>query len=335
MTKRPTGWVVALVGPVVLATGLGVGAAPARHKPAAAVSSTAPLSTLWEEPTDLPDRDLFYGPWGRENAPDPQAVYTYLRPKEGGVNPGVIVRDPENREWHVKQSAADNTKGAEGPVEVVLSRVLSAIGYHQPPVYFLPSFRMQKSLGAPKTEPGGRFRLARKGLKDIGSWAWMNNPFRDTVQLRGLLLVLDVFNSSDLKNSNNTVYTVRDGDATAQWFVVRDLGTALGETGRLAPMRSNPSLLGKQPLIAGVSGGYLRFHYRGRHQELFDRRITPADAVWAGTLLSQLSDKQWHDAFYAGGYTPEVTDRFLTVIRARIDEALHADDAVTTSRARH
>jgi len=32
----------------------------------------APFEALWMRPRDLPDRDLFYGPWGRENAPDPR-----------------------------------------------------------------------------------------------------------------------------------------------------------------------------------------------------------------------------------------------------------------------
>ena len=46
----------------------------------------------------------------------------------------MIVVDSLNREWSVKQEAHGRT--AEGPIEVVLSRVLSAVGYRQPPVYF-------------------------------------------------------------------------------------------------------------------------------------------------------------------------------------------------------
>ena len=36
----------------------------------------------------------------------------------------------------------------EGPVEVALSRVLSAVGYHQPPVYYLSSFMMSDPAGS-------------------------------------------------------------------------------------------------------------------------------------------------------------------------------------------
>jgi hypothetical protein len=297
----------------------------------AATPAAPPLSALWEEPNDLAARDLYLGPWGQEHAPDPGAVYTFLRPKQGGVNPGLIVRDPLGREWHVKQSAPDNTHGAEGPVEVVLSRILSAVGYHQPPVYFLSSFMLARHGSSGKPERGGRFRLSDPDLKAHGSWKWMDNPFAETRQLRGLLAILLIFNSSDLKDSNNTLYDVRQGGAVTQWFVVRDLGTALGETGRLAPMRSDPALLGKQPFIAGVRDGYVRFHYHGLHQELFDRHLTVDDVEWAGALLSRLSDKQWRDAFRAGGYTPVATEQFVTVVRARVAEAANIRGAVTTT----
>jgi hypothetical protein len=298
----------------------------------AVAAAEPPLSALWEEPTDLPQRDLYFGPWGQENAPDSRAVYTFLRNKQGGINPGVVVRDPQGREWHVKQSAADNTQGAEGPVEVVLSRILSAVGYHQPPVYFLGSFLMTRAGSPPKPQPGGRFRLSDPRLKDRGSWKWMENPFSNTRQLRGLLAILMIFNGSDLKNSNNTLYDVRVGDSFTQWFVVRDLGTALGETGRLAPMRSDPKLLAKQPLIAGVEGGYVQFHYHGLHQELFDDHLTPEDVAWAGALLSRLSDSQWRNAFRAGGYLPAVTEQFVTVLRARIAEAVRVQSVTTTTQ---
>lgn len=296
-----------------------------------AIPAAPPLSALWEEPQDLTARDLYLGPWGQEHAPDPRAVYTFLRPKQGGVNPGVVVRDPLGHEWHVKQSAPDNVRGAEGPVEVVLSRILSAVGYHQPPVYFLPSFMMSRRGGSGRPEPGGRFRLSDPDFKTRGTWKWMDNPFAETRQLRGLLVILLIFNSSDLKNANNVLYDVRAGGTVTQWFVVRDLGTALGETGRLAPTRSDPALLGRQPLVADVRDGFVRFHYHGLHQELFDRHITVDDVEWAGALLSRLGDKQWRDAFRAGGYPPDITERFVTVVRARVAEAANIRRPFTTS----
>ena len=108
------------------------------------LESKAPVrgASLWERPADLASRDLLYGPWGREHAPDPQAAYTLVERKHSGVNPGMTVLDPQGREWSVKQ-AYPSGLDSEGPVEVTLSRLLSAIGYHQPPVYFhfLPALR--------------------------------------------------------------------------------------------------------------------------------------------------------------------------------------------------
>ena len=121
-----------------------------------------PMAQLWEKPLDLDARDLYHGPWGSERAPDPRATYTFVARKQHGTNPGVTVIDARGREWHVKQ-APRNHQGAEGPVEVVLSRVLSAVGYHQPPVYFVPSFTMTDASGTHQ-EPGGRFRLKVSAL---------------------------------------------------------------------------------------------------------------------------------------------------------------------------
>jgi hypothetical protein len=280
-------------------------------------SNTEQISALWEQPDDLQNRDLFNGPWGAERAPDPQVTYTFIRAKEHGVNPGVVVRDPLGREWHVKQPP-HNHNGAEGPVEVVLSRVLSAVGYHQPPVYFLPSFTMKDASGTHRA-PGGRFRLHDKSLKNLGIWSWQQNPFVGTRPYHGLLVILLMFNSWDLKNSNNTLYELRRADGRVeQWYVVRDLGGALGETGRVAPRRGDPDLFERLQFINGVKDGFVEFNYHGKRQELIRGRIAPDDVGWAGDLMARLSQRQWQDAFRAGGYTPDVADRFIRKLRANI-----------------
>ena len=51
----------------------------------------APLAELWQRPGDIASRDLFYGPWGKERAPDPGATYTFSERKQHGTNPGVTV----------------------------------------------------------------------------------------------------------------------------------------------------------------------------------------------------------------------------------------------------
>jgi hypothetical protein len=120
------------------------------------------IEQLWERPDDLGERDLFEGPWGGEHAPIDDHSYRFVKPKTSGVNPGMTVTDRRGREWSVKQTAHDPDRGDEGPVEVALSRVLSAVGYHQPPVYYVQSFILEDPFGS-RTEPGGRFRLETGG----------------------------------------------------------------------------------------------------------------------------------------------------------------------------
>jgi hypothetical protein len=283
------------------------------------VNPSIPLASLWEPPADLASRDLYHGPWGAELAPDPFAVYTLVQHKHTGTNPGMTVVDERGREWSVKQ-ASPYTQAAEGPIEVVLSRVLSSIGYHQPPVYYMPSFIYRDTWGT-HIESGGRFRLKTRELKDQGSWSWQHNPFIGTQPYQGLLVTLLLLNSSDLKNANNTLYARRNGDLVEPWYVVRDLGTALGATGRWAPRRGNLNAFVSDPFIAGDHDDLVDFTYRGWHQELIRGRIRTADVRWAASLLSQLSDRQWRDAFLAGGYSPASAEPFIAAIQSRIAQA--------------
>jgi hypothetical protein len=290
--------------------------------PKAILPTTPPdrvrMSELWTAPDVNEERDLFSGPWGPEYAPDPDAIYTFVAPKQGGVNPGMTVRDPLGRKWRVKQPPTDG-RGAEGPVEVVLSRVLSASGYHQPPVYYLPSFALERG-GRVQRVPGGRFRLDVRRLRDTGEWSWHQNPFVGTRPYQGLLVILLMFNSSDLKNSNNTLYEAAGPDGVERWYVVRDLGTALGSTGRITPVRNDPAVFERLAFIKGVRRGFVEFNYHGWHQELVNGRITPADVRWASQLLGRLTDRAWDDIFRAGGYEPAVRQRFIRRLVARIEE---------------
>ena len=297
-----------------------------------AANIVTPEPSLWEPPANLSDRDLFHGPWGESHAPDPDMTYTFVRPKQGGFNPGVVVRDDRGRVWHVKQ-APNNHKGAEGPVEVVLSRVLSAVGYRQPPVYYLPSFTMADASGT-RVVPGGRFRLDDASLTSRGSWSWKRNPFVDTRPYKGLLVILLVFNSWDLKDSNNTVYDLDEGGQVTRWYVVRDLGAALGETGRLAPKRNNIEEFERETFITGVKNNFVDFKYGGWQPGLLHHTITVDDVKWAVGLLGQLSDKQWQDAFRAGGYPDDLSERFIRKLKANIaaGQQLESGDAPSSQR---
>jgi hypothetical protein len=284
---------------------------PATH-PSPAVAG----ATLWKTPDGVRAKDLFYGPWGAERAPSLNVPYTFVERKHTGVNPGMTVRDPQGREWSVKQIPPGHLD-AEPQVEVTLSRLLSAVGYYQPPVYFLPAFTLKDPWGS-HTEIGGRFRLKDKSLKEVGDWSWSENPFIGTRPYYGLLVLQLMFNSTDLKDSNNSIYEYRNGDHVERWYTVRDLGSALGDTRRFGPYKSDPDAFEREPYIIGVTNHRVQFAYTGYYKRLTTDRISPDDVRWASRLLGTLTDKQWHDAFRAGGYDPQTADRFINILRAKI-----------------
>src|SRR5262249_1213169 len=158
-------------------------------------------------------------------------------------------------------------QGREGPPEVVVSRVLSAVGYHQPPVYFVPSFSVVTEK-ASAVQRGGRFRLSLAQLRHQGNWKWEDCPFAATPPYQGLLVILVLLNSADLKNVNNAFYEVNGIGDVRRWFVVRDLGTSLGDTARFDPPPNNFKLFARRSFVTDVVNGYVRFDYHAVHRDL-------------------------------------------------------------------
>ena len=93
------------------------------------------------------------------------------------------------------------------------------------------------------------------------SWSWVDNPFVGTQPFDGLLVVLLVFNSWDLKETNNRIYEVERGGRVEQWYVVRDLGGALGEDTGISPKRNDLERFERTRFIQGLSGGFVKFVY--------------------------------------------------------------------------
>ena len=301
----------------VLAAVVVVGCVRVRH-PAARPTPLPPGASVWTDPGNIQRKDLFHGPWGVEFAPDPKAIYTFVEGKHDGVNPGMTVRDPQGREWSVKQLTPGGLD-REAPVEVTLSRLFSAIGYHQPPVYYLPRFTLKDDLGRISVV-GGRFRLKHDALKDAGNWKWPENPFIGSRPYNGLLVLMLMFNSTDLKDSNNSVYERKVGNRVELWYMVRDLGSSLGDTRRLGPYKDDPDAFDKQPFITGVEKNHVQFAYTGYYERYVRDVITPDDVLWITGMLGRLSDQQWHDAFRAGGYDPQTANRFIKRIREKVSE---------------
>lgn len=281
------------------------------------------ISELWSEPTDLETRDLFHGPGGPALVPPP-ATFTFVARKTSGSNPGYDVRDAEGRLWSVKL-----TKEAQS--EVTVSRILWAVGFYQPPNYYVERWRLSgRDVG---DQPAGRFRLELADREVVGNWSWYENPFIGTRPFAALVTVNVLLNNWDLKTSNNMIYEVRNEDGVKQRrFVVRDLGASLGNAHQPRILAWIPFMrLGQgsknnledfeaQGFVRRIDGDAVEFEYRGIDNALVDS-VTRADLRWTCELLSRLSESQWHDAFRAGGYTEDQRARYIRRIQEKIAHA--------------
>jgi hypothetical protein len=227
------------------------------------------------------------------------------------------VRDPLGRTWSTKFYPEAHT-------EVVSSRILWALGYHQPPVYFLETWA---AADAPVDNPqtAARFREKKPdfhGLREEKNWSYFPNPFVGTRALTGLLVLQVLLGNSDLKDEQNMIYTLDEPvDGAARWYVARDLGQTFGRTGIMNAPRDDAKVFDETPFILGVKDGIVKFDYRGRHDPLF-RHITPADVHWICTRLARITDRDWDDMFRAAGYSAPLIARYVHRLKEKIAEGL-------------
>ena len=274
---------------------------------------TAPaMDALWVEPVDISSRDLFYGSGGSRLVPKPDVVYRFKDADTRGHSGGYKVEDPKGRKWDVKI-------GEEAQSELVVSRILWAMGYHQPVIYYVPRWRMA---GGPTATPEpGRFRLEADHKKE-GEWSWQGNPFAGTRPCHGLLVANWLLNNWDLATSQNRIYRVKEPSGRqAEWFVVQDLGAGLGKIRWPIGSRNVIEDFESQGFVDRVENGRVKFDHAPRHRDLL-REITPADVVWTCRLMSRLTDRQLDDAFRGAGYPRDVRERFVRKIREKIQEGL-------------
>jgi hypothetical protein len=278
------------------------------------------MAEFWVEPADLAGRDLFWGPGGRENAPDPGGRFEFVARKTGSFkfSRGFDVKDAHGIAWSVKF-------WPESQTEVVASRIMWAMGYHQPPTYYLAHWTLSGNTGWAGPQDGARFRPSLPWLDHKGDWDWHDSPFTGTQPWRGALVMMVMLNNSDLKPAQNALYELKEPrEGAGRWYVVRDLGASLGETGTLWAKRNDPGTFEKEAFIEGVEDGRVRFHYSGRWKELF-QDLTPADVRWTCERLARISPQQWQDAFRAADYPDDVAQRFIRRFQQKIAQgmALH------------
>ncbi|HYO63502.1 MAG TPA: hypothetical protein VER08_07585 [Pyrinomonadaceae bacterium] len=321
----------ALLAFVVLLLSL-VSPASAQSQSRAKKKKEIPRGTpvMWRAPEDIASRDLFDGPGGEAGRPDVRRV-TFVEQETGGYSPKFRVRDAAGRVWVAKM-------GKEAQPETAAVRLLWAVGYPTEVNYLVPCVRIE---GAPRPSKevercagGGfanvRFEARPAGVKRAGEWKWKQNPFVGKRELRGLAVMMALFNNWDLKDSNNVILAARNPRTGRQQLrhAISDLGATFGKTGsgfivwRLTRSRNEPEDYVKSDFVEGVKRGRVSFNYGGKNQGLFDD-IRVEEARWIGRWLARLSDRQIADAFRAANYSPDEIRLLASAVRSRANELVN------------
>lgn len=301
-----------ILAALVIAAGCG-GQAIRSTQPKA--PGAAQLAQLWIEPE--PTRDLYHGVGGSRLAPDPDAKYKVIEIKRGGFSRGYTLIGPGEREWSAKFPP-------EAGTEIIASRLLWGIGYHQPPIYLLSGWTAERAT-SPNPQLPARFREKDPDLHGLDAgdaWSYYENPFVGTRQMTGLLVLQAMLGNSDLKDEQNVIYELdRRHEGAERWYVARDLGHTFGRTGVIDAPRGDIEVFEATPFIRGVENGRVRLDYRGRHRVLFED-IRPADVRWICQQLARLTERQWTDAFRAGGIEGPLAARFIRRMKQKVGEGL-------------
>ena len=270
---------------------------------------------LWQQPNDITQRDLFFGPGGAEMRPDLRSL-TLIKEEKGGYSRKFRVRDASGHEWVAKI-------GREAQSETSAVRLLWGVGYKTEINYLVPTV----TIPGKGTFPNVRFEARPDDVKRVGNWKWANNPFVRTRQLQGLKIMMVLMSNWDIKDSNNEILYSPETTGDQLRYIISDMGATFGHASgtlffwRITRSRNNPTRFARGEFLQKVKDNRVYLHHGGKRQELF-KDITVDDAIWMGTLLSQLSDNQLKDAFRAANYTPSQIDLLASTIRRRTNELM-------------
>ena len=134
-------------------------------------------------------------------------------------------------------------------------------------------------------------------------------------------MLLMMFNSTDLKNQNNTLYERRDGDMVRAVVRRRAISAPRsatcipGRRARAIPMRLSECRSSSASAMASCSSPTPA----GTRTS---SRIGSLQPTSCGPPIcsASLSDQQFQDAFRAGGYDPDVAARFIARLREKIEQ---------------
>lgn len=288
-----------------------------------AVALLAVTAILWQDPGPVEAYDM--------NAPQtaPKPPFTFLKEDMGGTGPKVLVRDSSGVQWRVKG-------GFDAKPETFITRFVSALGYFGEVTHFLAQGRIENVPSLKRAsgfiKPDGTFTWAaferiEPDAQFTGSWSWIDNPFVDSQELKGLKILVMLFSnwdnkdSRDVKNGSNTSI-LEYGDGRRIYFV-NDWGQSFGAWGRMFG-RSNwrcDSFREQTPqFVVGVTNGRVRFGYGGAHTDDFKNNIGVGDVRWLMQYLGRISDGQIHAGLRAAGASPREENCFAHTLRERIEQ---------------
>ena len=319
---------------VLISTGMFAAQKKANKSESAKTLSNLPV-VIWRDPGDVSSLDLLNGVGGAVDAPDPNAVYTFVEEDMKGTSPKLRVKDAKGVEWKLKM-------GAEPQAETAATRLLYAAGYFVDEDYYavdvkvadLPKLKRGENYVKDGTIHSVRLEKKIKGQKDLGNWDWFKNPFVGSREYNGLCVMMSLINNWDLKEVNNSIYEI-NGERR---YVVADVGATFGKTGDpLTRSKSDVKGFEKSKFIEKEEkGGYVDFvlhsrppifaavnaeNYKERsNMEKITKHIPHDDARWLGERLSRLSDQQIRDCFRSAGYTADEVEEYTRVIKDRIAE---------------
>ncbi len=329
MYAKNRAWAVVVLIALTIMLGLSLssGASFAQEKSKKAkeaLPTGAPV--LWREPSDISSRDLFLGQGGEEMKPDVSNV-TFIEEEMGGYSPKFRVRDGAGKVWVAKL-------GKESQPETASARLIWAVGYVSEIHYLVPCVQIK---GAPEPKKkvdrcdgkgfaNVRFEARPDEVKRHSEWSWNDNPFRETRELKGLIVLMALINNWDLKDSNNKILVVPAGEGgqAELHYIISDLGATFGKTGNfITHNRNAPQDYVKSKFVERVDGTSVIFGYDGKNKDLM-RGITIEDARWISDLLSKLTDQQIQDAFRAANYPSADIQVLAQAVRHRINQLADA-----------
>jgi len=326
--RRPV--IVSVLLIAVIAFGSSASQAVQKKKKAKQASATL----IWTDPGEVENLDFASGPGGLNG--DPKPPFTFIEESLSGTNPKVRVSDANGVKWTVKF-------GSEVHAETFATRVAWAAGYFVEPNYFIPIGRVEKIGDLTRAKKyfkaDGSFTNARfemrhgKGVKKLEgdqSWGWIQNPFVNTVELKGLKVIMMLtsnFDNKDVRDiqrgSNTAIFQVPTESGIENRYMVTDWGGSMGKWGGFIS-REKWDCKGfrsqTKDFIKGVKGDLVEFGFSGQHTDDFKNDIRVSDLKWLLQCVGRITDEQFRAGLRASGATQDEVECFTRSMRERIDQ---------------